>query len=146
MVTAKETQWANFADFCNACSNCDTFCPEVGGPYKVKPRFFGSLASWEAAPSRDGYVVEGSAQAGSIRGRYRGVVLLVEVDHWQVHFVGPGFDVRFAEADPAGTIAGEAEGEVDLTRFYEMRMLQKAVLDEALVNYINVLNSAPGAS
>ena len=28
------------ADFCNECGNCDTFCPENGGPYKEKPLFF----------------------------------------------------------------------------------------------------------
>ena len=39
-------QIANFQDFCNDCGNCDTFCPEDGGPYLEKPRFFGSLAAW----------------------------------------------------------------------------------------------------
>ncbi|MBM4167495.1 MAG: glutamate synthase, partial [Ignavibacteria bacterium] len=35
-------QIANFADACNECGNCDVFCPEDGGPYIEKPRFFGS--------------------------------------------------------------------------------------------------------
>ena len=39
-------QIANFADACNDCGNCDVFCPEDGGPYLEKPRFFRStLAS-----------------------------------------------------------------------------------------------------
>ena len=38
----KDHQIANFQDFCNECGNCDTFCPEDGGPYVEKPRFFGS--------------------------------------------------------------------------------------------------------
>ena len=39
----KPTQIAIFADACNDCGNCDVFCPEDGGPYIEKPRFFGSL-------------------------------------------------------------------------------------------------------
>ena len=40
---AKAHQLANYADACNDCGNCDVFCPEDGGPYIEKPRFFGSL-------------------------------------------------------------------------------------------------------
>src|SRR5207249_11727377 len=46
----KQHQIANFQDFCNECGNCDTFCPEDGGPYVEKPRFFGSLEAWKAWP------------------------------------------------------------------------------------------------
>ena len=42
-------QIATFQDFCNDCGNCDTFCPEDGGPYLEKPRFFGSLDAWRRA-------------------------------------------------------------------------------------------------
>ena len=42
----KPTQIAIFADACNACGNCDVFCPEDGGPYIEKPLVFGSLAAW----------------------------------------------------------------------------------------------------
>jgi putative selenate reductase len=35
-------QIGNFADLCNDCGNCDVFCPEDGGPHRVKPRFFAS--------------------------------------------------------------------------------------------------------
>ncbi len=53
----KERQFANYADFCNDCGNCDVFCPEEGGPYKVKPRFFGGKTSFERDP-HDGFYVE----------------------------------------------------------------------------------------
>ena len=33
-------QIGNFADLCNQCGNCDNFCPESGGPYRVKSSFF----------------------------------------------------------------------------------------------------------
>jgi putative selenate reductase len=44
-------QIGTFADFCNDCGNCDVFCPEDGGPYVVKPRFFGSEGAWRATRS-----------------------------------------------------------------------------------------------
>lgn len=44
---SKPEQWANYADACNECGNCDVFCPEDGGPYIVKARFFGSLGSFD---------------------------------------------------------------------------------------------------
>ena len=46
----KAHQIANFQDFCNECGNCDIFCPEDGGPYIEKPRFFGSLDAWRPLP------------------------------------------------------------------------------------------------
>ena len=51
----KAHQLANFADFCNECGNCDVFCPEDGGPYIEKPRFFGSLEAWRRLTTRDGF-------------------------------------------------------------------------------------------
>ena len=45
---ASSTRSATSPDFCNECGNCDVFCPEDGGPYVVKPRFFGTLAAWQA--------------------------------------------------------------------------------------------------
>ena len=48
-VVERKEQIANFADFCNHCGNCDTFCPEWDGPYLKKPNFFGSRASFDAA-------------------------------------------------------------------------------------------------
>jgi len=51
-------QIACFAEFCNECGNCDTFCPEYGGPYIEKPNFFSTLESWLAAAPREGFVVD----------------------------------------------------------------------------------------
>ena len=39
VLTARH-QIGVFADFCNECGNCDVFCPEDGGPFCAKPRFF----------------------------------------------------------------------------------------------------------
>ncbi|HLL54025.1 MAG TPA: hypothetical protein VK447_10785 [Myxococcaceae bacterium] len=74
-------QLATFADFCNECGNCDIFCPEEGGPYLVKPRFFGSRAQMEEAPPRlEGFAVERQGGVDRIVGRHEGQKLSLELD------------------------------------------------------------------
>lgn len=51
-------QIANFADYCNHCGNCDTFCPEYDGPYIMKPTFFGSRNAFEQGSPHDGFFAE----------------------------------------------------------------------------------------
>ena len=58
LVLEKKHQIANFADFCNECGNCDIFCPEDGGPYVLKPRFFGSRESFREFSNHDGFFIE----------------------------------------------------------------------------------------
>jgi len=59
-VIEREHQIGNYADFCNDCGNCDVFCPEDGGPYVEKPRFFGSKETFEAYAEHGGFYVEAS--------------------------------------------------------------------------------------
>jgi len=56
----REYQIGNYADFCNDCGNCDVFCPEDGGPYIEKPRFFGSLETFEAHKHHGSFFIEAS--------------------------------------------------------------------------------------
>jgi len=102
IVTTKAHQIANLADACNECGDCDIFCPESGGPYKVKPRFFLDPATWERQTTRDGLLVSGT----TIRARIEGVEYRIERGE-RTRFVGPDFDVSFDSTDPAGTLSGE---------------------------------------
>ena len=56
-VLEKEDQIANLADFCNECGDCDTYCPEYGGPFIEKPRFFFTNATYEKYSDYDGFYV-----------------------------------------------------------------------------------------
>lgn len=70
----KAHQLACYADFCNECGNCDVFCPEDGGPYVQKPKFFGSRDTFMLGGARDGYVLEvEDGGARRLRGRMRGL-------------------------------------------------------------------------
>ena len=141
LTIAKKLQYANFADFCNECGNCDIFCPEDGGPYQVKPRFFGTAADWHRFAKHDGFAME-SPGPGRRRllGRINGQDLSVERVGDRVHFRGPGFDVTLAPDDPATTLSGTAEAEIDLTHLRILLWIQAAVFNSASVNYLNAMN------
>src|SRR5262249_52112822 len=72
----KAHQIANFADYCNHCGNCDTFCPEYDGRYLKKPNFYGSKQAFEAGSPYDGFVLAGFPGSTTLIGRIAGRV------HW----------------------------------------------------------------
>ncbi|HSP34408.1 MAG TPA: hypothetical protein VLU46_08840, partial [Thermoanaerobaculia bacterium] len=37
---------AIFDDWCNDCGNCETFCPDLGAPNRVKPRLSSDESAW----------------------------------------------------------------------------------------------------
>lgn len=65
----KRHQIVNLAEICNECGNCDNFCPEVGGPYKVKNAFFTSLEALKE-DERDGYYVQRNDKEVQVWTRY----------------------------------------------------------------------------
>lgn len=137
LVFDKKHQLANFADFCNECGNCDVFCPEDGGPYVEKPRFFGTLKSFKTYKDHDGFFIEKADGVETIYGRFTGKDFRLSVGGGAARFSGEGFEVEFKEDDPEGTIQGACTREVDLTYFHIMNRLRKAVLAADQINYIN---------
>ncbi|MBK9260757.1 MAG: glutamate synthase [Polyangiaceae bacterium] len=127
-----------FADHCNECGNCDIFCPEDGGPYRMKPRFYGSIASFSASTG-DGVYVERSAERDLVLGRFDDAAFRLEARHGKILFEGNGFRVTFSEHDPEGTIEGIAAGEVDLTWYGILNLLRNAVLSQNDVNWVSCL-------
>ena len=112
----KKHQIGNFADFCNECGNCETFCPEIGGPYKIKPTFFGSKEAWKKS-DRDGFycskVAENNtaknntAKNGSIYARnQKGLYQVTFLEHI-VQYKGPNFSVTFHENNIKDTLSGD---------------------------------------
>jgi putative selenate reductase len=141
LKVSKKLQYANFADFCNECGNCDVFCPEDGGPYVIKPRFFAAAADWRHFKQHDGFAMEVPGPGRRrLLGRIDGRDLSVEAAGDRVHFRGPGFDVTLAPDDPVATLSGTAEGEIDLTHLRILLWIRDAVFDHGSVNYLNALN------
>jgi putative selenate reductase len=139
----KEHQLANFQDFCNECGNCDTFCPEYGGPYIEKPRFFGSLDAWRALP-RDGFFCLRQADVDAAWGRIRGVEYHLEVDRVRDRALFTDgtirVEVRHSERRPlqASAPAGTADGHVlDFAAYLNMALAVDGVLDARRANPVN---------
>ncbi|MCC6998588.1 MAG: glutamate synthase [Deltaproteobacteria bacterium] len=138
LTLTRKHQIGNFADFCNECGNCDVFCPEDGGPYVVKPRFFGSEAAFRRFASHDGFFLLRQAGRDAVLGRFAGRELRLEVAGGAATYSGEGFTLELDPAQP-DEVRGHADAglEVDLTYFHILDWLRKALLDGPGVNYVN---------
>lgn len=147
LIFTKPRQIGTFADVCNECGHCDILCPEDGGPYLVKPLFFGSLDAWAAAPHRDGFVLQKTVSGIVMYGRFRGRVVTIETQDGLVRYCGDGFDLRLDPDEAAATVSGTADGPVDLTWLHIMNQILKAVTAPQAVNYIGaILACSPSGS
>ncbi len=136
-------QIANFADYCNHCGNCDTFCPEYDGPYLKKPNFYGSRAAFEAGAPHDGYLIESSADGMRISARINGEI------HWfEQPTTGVGgryFDGTFTiDVAPDGNFTLSAQSErttatlrIDIGRFHALATLLRGITNSARVHAVN---------
>jgi len=95
LVLKKKGQIANIADFCNDCSNCDTFCPELGGPYKIKPKFFLSQSLFENSKNIDGMYMQGNTLCARFQGEMYGLDDQQDDRHI---FSFPGGEIDFDES------------------------------------------------
>jgi len=159
-------QIANFADACNECGNCDTFCPEYGGPFIEKPGFFGSAAAFEARSDHDGFFVERGDGVDSIRGRIEGREYRLEVAPGkdEVTFTDGtvelklrpskrelvswrSLDPALAAHDPARPPhRRSADHPVPMVNLYRMLTLLNGVLDPRRVSFVNARYAAPQGS
>jgi putative selenate reductase len=137
-------QIGNFQDFCNDCGNCDTFCPEDGGPYVEKPRFFGSLEAWRRLRARDGFCVERRAGLDTMWGRIRGIEWRLEVDREADRALFTDGQVTLelrhrARSPLAVTVSpGAPDGHtLDVAAYLKMAVLLDGVLDPRRANPVN---------
>lgn len=141
---SKAHQLANFQDFCNDCGNCDVFCPEDGGPYVEKPRFFGSLEAWKGQPGRDGLFVRRESDVDAAWGRVAGVEYFLEVDRPRDRALFTdgvvSVEVRHAQrrATSAWARPEAAEGHtLDFSAYLRMALALDGVLDVRRANPVN---------
>ncbi len=142
LVIEKGHQLANFADFCNECGNCDVFCPEDGGPFVMKPRFFGSRAEWAQWTGHDGLALAAQA-AGGVRvwGRYdlTPYELLLDDDAGSVWVSDGCVEVTVDTGSYAVRSHGDAPDghRLDLTAVAALTVLARAALDPSRPNPVN---------
>jgi putative selenate reductase len=134
-------QLANYADLCNDCGNCDVFCPEDGGPYIEKPRFFSSRAQLEASPGpglwarrdgddvlvdarHDGYRLELQVAPDGAALFYDGYVELTFADG-----AAAPTDARILRTPPPGHV-------VPVGLYHSLRAIARGVFAEGAVSWV----------
>lgn len=143
---AKGHQLANYADACNDCGNCDVFCPEDGGPYIEKPRWFGSLETYRKHVGRNGFFIayEGERKTiyGTIDGRSYTLALDLPADCALFDDGSAEVELRTSSNEVLrwkprpGTAGGSRT--FDLLAYLQLKLLAEAISDDRRVNYANV--------
>ena len=140
----KAHQIANFSDFCNECGNCDVFCPEDGGPYVEKARFFGSREAYANHRTHDGFLIERHEGTFVMIGRFKGVEHTLRWDRTAARALFTDgvleVEVDTREHRPLATRAlepGPAGHTLSLEYYHSMQVILEGILDGKRVNYVN---------
>ncbi len=147
----KSRQFANYADACNDCGNCDVACPESGGPNIAKPRFFGTYESYVRDAGTNGFFVESDGPVQILHAVISGKSYTLSLD---TESDCARFTVETAEfiLQPGhGRLiswhtrheCSEPPTLFDMLPYLQMRCLLDGVFDGRHVNYINT-NKLPG--
>ena len=141
----KKHQIANFADWCNECGNCDTFCPEYGGPFIQKPNFFANRDAWLDNAKRDGFYITRRNGMSEIVGRIEGKVYSLTVDESEkAGIYNDGalevkFDTTTHEIVNVKPLAPDAVGhKIDVKQYHTLRTLLTGLLNPSRVHQVNV--------
>ena len=141
----KKHQIANFADWCNECGNCDTFCPEYGGPFIQKPSFFQNRDTWLDSPHRDGFYITRHDGTNEIVGRIDGKVYSLAVDEsakagvFNDGVLEVKFDTTTHKIVDVKPLAGDATNHyVDVKKYHTLRILLTGMLNPSRVHQVNV--------
>jgi hypothetical protein len=107
----------------------------------MKPRFFGSFEAFRDAAPLDGFHLERRGGDRLVSGRFggRGFRLELAGGGRIARYSGAGFAISFDPRRPESTAEGAAEGEVDLTYFHLMNLLQQAIFAEGGTSYVGAL-------
>jgi putative selenate reductase len=142
---ARAHQLANYADACNDCGNCDVFCPEDGGPQVEKPRFFGSLESYQKFAGRNGFFLAFSSGGTTIHGTIAGKSyrLTSDAQRQRAVFDDGSAEIQIRASDHA--VLGwsmkpgvAAPHPVDMLPYYQLKFLMDAVSNPRHAHYANV--------
>jgi putative selenate reductase len=122
---------------CNACSNCEVYCPEDGAPFVVKEMVFLKHADFERCADVDGFCREGS----TLHARLGGTELVLKLDTAGngASLTGGGFDLR-VRPDTGEVIGGSAGGSAmpfDTALLWRMRTVWDSIFLSPTPNTVN---------
>jgi hypothetical protein len=119
------------------------FCPEDGGPYVEKPRFFGSLESYRSQLRLDGYVLLSGTKTVTLFGRFSGNEYEVTVDEaaHEAVFSTANADVVIdwnSQAVKDASLTGSVDVErVDMRLYLTMAAVLKGLRASGRVHFVN---------
>jgi putative selenate reductase len=139
----KADQIANFADYCNHCGNCDTFCPEYDGPYLKKPNFYGSRRAFDVGAPHDGFLLE------AVNGEHS-LVCRIDGRMYRLDRLGNGAGYLYDDGEMTVRVSADshmsleigtsAPGQVhliDVGRFHAIAALLCGITDTTRVHAVN---------
>ncbi len=131
-ILNRKNQIANIADFCNECGDCDTYCPEYGGPFIEKPRFFFSEESYSKFNEYDGFYFP---TPFSLTGRINKTEYKLSFDVDMKEYIWCDSDVEIVIDSENQILSGKSiidqsnSIEIDMIAFYIMRTLLDGILN-----------------
>ena len=143
---AKAHQLANYADACNDCGNCDVFCPEDGGPYIEKPRFFGSLETYRKYAGRNGFYIDFEGDQTTIYGTIAGASYQLSLNPLidRAWFSDGNAEVEIQPSRDE-LVGWKLKPEIAATRYkldmrpyLQLKLLVESIRDPRHVNFANV--------
>ena len=144
MKIERSMQIANFGDYCNECGNCDTFCPEYGGPFIKKPTFFSRLDEFKLRRDHDGFFAQRSNTHDTIQGRIEGNEYLLRIDRisGESCFIDGEVEAHFDWSHAptrAHLLSNPAQHTVSMKIYHTMHLLLEGIFDTSRLNPINAI-------
>ena len=139
-VIGSDHQIGVFEGACNECSNCETYCPEEGAPFRAKERFFPALERFEASRA-DGYYRDEKTLWARIDGREHRLEMDAAGSRARLFVEGMTVDLDW---EPLGVLEAQGEGvdlALDTSALWRMRTAWDRVYHSSRPNPVN-----PGGS
>ncbi len=122
---------------CNACSNCEVYCPEEGAPFKVKEMVFLTRSDFQRCEDLDGFCREGSR----LHARLGGTVYEIDVDavNDTAKVRGDGLElrVRWKSAEVVDGSIADSTAPFDTALLWRMRTVWDAIFSAPAPNSVN---------
>jgi putative selenate reductase len=137
----KSEQIANFADYCNHCGNCDTFCPEYDGPYLMKPSFFGSRDAFEAGAPHDGFYLQGTVGKLNLTARIAEQIYSLSESNGDFHYNNGKVTLAVSADGTTKLIDSHTLSDthiVDVGRYHALATLLRGITNEGRIHAVNV--------
>jgi putative selenate reductase len=141
----KAHQLANFADACNECGNCAILCPEDGGPFIAKPRFFGNVQAYLDDGRDNSFCLlfqEGRRTIfGTMAGKAYLLILDTGVDRAWFENGSVEIEMQLSANQPIEWRSFNGEDgacAVDMLPYYQLKLLAASVGDPQHIHFANI--------